>query len=658
MPSTYSNLKIQLMATGENNTTWGDVTNLNLGTALEEAIVGSADVTFASGDVTLTLSDTNASQTARNMRLRCTGTTGGARNLIVPAIEKPYIVQNDCADAITVKNSTGTGIAVPAGKTLWVYNNGTNVVDAVTHLSSLTLTSALPAASGGTGQNSYTTGDLLYASGATALAKLADVATGNALLSGGVGVAPAWGKIGLTTHVSGTLPVANGGTGTSTAFTTGSIVFAGASGVYSQDNANLFWDDTNNRLGLGTNAPASIGSNVTTVHARGTSGAGILFGSTSFASSASLWTSGDGSLTTLGTLTSMPLAFSTNSSERMRIDSSGNVGIGTSSPNSFAGYTYITTAGTNGSGIYFRQGATDLGLVDVYANAMHVFSQGAYPLALGTDNTERMRISSAGYVGIGTSAPSFELDVKGAGATTSARIVGGGITTAPASGGTLTIHTLTNAVARTGLDISFTDGAASRVGGFKFSDTQTAGDWVACQMEMVQSFGAANEIVSKLQVEDASWAGMRFVSQTNAGAALATSPTFIWRNYTTEQMRITAAGDVLVTGGGGLGYGTGSGGTVTQATSRTTGVTLNKTTGSITLVSAAGTTAWQSFTVTNSTIAANDTVIVNQRSGTDLYMIHVTNVAAGSFRITFATTGGTTTEQPVFNFAVIKGATS
>lgn len=156
MPSTYSNLKIQLMATGENNTTWGNVTNDNLGVAIEEAIVGSADVTFSSGDVTLTLTNTNATQTARNLRLRCTGTTGGARNLIVPAIEKPYIVQNDCADAITVKNSTGTGIAVPAGKTMWVYNDGTNVVDAVTRLSSLTLGTPLPVASGGTGVNTST----------------------------------------------------------------------------------------------------------------------------------------------------------------------------------------------------------------------------------------------------------------------------------------------------------------------------------------------------------------------------------------------------------------------------------------------------------------------------------------------------------------------
>jgi len=107
-----------------------------------------------------------------------------------------------------------------------------------------------------------------------------------------------------------------------------------------------------------------------------------------------------------------------------------------------------------------------------------------------------------------------------------------------------------------------------------------------------------------------------------------------------------------------IGYGTGSGGAVTQATGRTTGVTLNKANGQITLVSAAGTATWQTFTVTNSTVAATDTIIVNQDTGTDLYQIFVTNVSAGAFNITFATTGGTTTEQPVFSFAVIKAVTS
>lgn len=109
---------------------------------------------------------------------------------------------------------------------------------------------------------------------------------------------------------------------------------------------------------------------------------------------------------------------------------------------------------------------------------------------------------------------------------------------------------------------------------------------------------------------------------------------------------------------GGLGYATGAGGVITQATSRTTGVIINNVCGAITLVSAAGSATPQSFTVTNSAVTALDTIIVSQKSGTDLYEIFVTNVGAGSFKITFFTTGGTTTETPVFNFAIIKAVAS
>jgi hypothetical protein len=118
---------------------------------------------------------------------------------------------------------------------------------------------------------------------------------------------------------------------------------------------------------------------------------------------------------------------------------------------------------------------------------------------------------------------------------------------------------------------------------------------------------------------------------------------------------LTASGTVVSTGTAGVGYATGAGGTVVQGTNRTTGVTLNKTTGSITLFSAAGSATAATFTVTNSTVAATDVIILNQKSGTDLYDLMVTAVAAGSFNITFRTTGGSTTETPIFSFAVIKG---
>jgi hypothetical protein len=140
MASTYSDLKIELIGTGDQAGTWGNTTNTNLGTALQEAITGSADVAFSSADVTLTLTNSNGAQVGRNLRLNLTGTSSGALNLILGAemqVEKLYLINNTLADAVTVKNTTGTGIAVPAGKTMFVFNNGTNVVDAITYLTSL-----------------------------------------------------------------------------------------------------------------------------------------------------------------------------------------------------------------------------------------------------------------------------------------------------------------------------------------------------------------------------------------------------------------------------------------------------------------------------------------------------------------------------------------
>lgn len=107
---------------------------------------------------------------------------------------------------------------------------------------------------------------------------------------------------------------------------------------------------------------------------------------------------------------------------------------------------------------------------------------------------------------------------------------------------------------------------------------------------------------------------------------------------------------------GSLGYTTGSGGAVTQITSRTTGVTLSKSCGAITLFTAAGSATAASFTVTNTVVAATDCVVVSVKSSTtNKYNAFVSAVGAGSFEITFNTTGGTTSDAPVFNFVVVKG---
>jgi len=127
MASTYSPLKIELIGTGDQSGTWGNTTNINLGTAIEEAITGSADVAFSSSNITLTLTDTNGSQIARNLRLNLTGTSGGARNLTVPDIEKFYIITNGLANDVTVKNTTGTTYTIPAGTTGQVFSTGAGI---------------------------------------------------------------------------------------------------------------------------------------------------------------------------------------------------------------------------------------------------------------------------------------------------------------------------------------------------------------------------------------------------------------------------------------------------------------------------------------------------------------------------------------------------
>jgi hypothetical protein len=173
MASTYSDLKIELIGTGEQTGTWGTTTNNNFSVAVGEAITGSADVAFSSADVTVTLTDTNASQTARNLRLNLTGTSGGARQLILGSgcqIEKLYLINNGLADAVTVKNTSGTGIAVPAGKSMFVYNNGTNVVEAVTGAVNLSIgTLAVTGTSTFGGDSTYTgTGQVKLPAGTTA----------------------------------------------------------------------------------------------------------------------------------------------------------------------------------------------------------------------------------------------------------------------------------------------------------------------------------------------------------------------------------------------------------------------------------------------------------------------------------------------------------
>lgn len=167
--STWSSLKIELIGTGEQSGSWGNTTNTNLGdggAGLEQAIVGLAELVtgdFTSNTYTLGYTNSNGLQDFRALVLDITATLSAAGTVIVPAINKPYLVFNNSVGGydVTVKVSGQPGVTVPNGEKAIVYNDGTDVGHALSWIDSLTLGNALAVTSGGTGQTSFTNGQLL-----------------------------------------------------------------------------------------------------------------------------------------------------------------------------------------------------------------------------------------------------------------------------------------------------------------------------------------------------------------------------------------------------------------------------------------------------------------------------------------------------------------
>ena len=301
-------------------------------------------------------------------------------------------------------------------------------------------------------------------------------------------------------------------------------------------------------------------------------------------------------------------------------------------------------------------------MAQITLNSSGVASNGTLALQ-SNGTTTAVTIDASQKVGIGTASPSEKLHLEGSGSqymrvktTTTNADMYFGITSSSVgyvgTGGSdpLAFYTAGTVRARIDSSGSLLVGTSSLTTGVSGTETTL----------IVKGNSAGKSASLVLQNNTGTGIGYLGVGETTGITYLSAKSNhpLVFQTNDTERARIDSSGNFLVTSAGGLGYGTGSGGAVTQATSRTTGVTLNKTNGAITLVSAAGLSTFQSFTVTNSTVAATDVVSVVQKSGTDLYQIFVTAVAAVSFRITFATTGGITTEQPVFNFAVLKAVTA
>jgi len=131
MASTYStSLKLTLMGDGDQAGLWGQTTNTNLGTLLEQAITGVTSITMSDANYTLT-SFNGVSDEARNAVLVVTGTNNAVRDLIPPVVEKLYTIVNNTTGgyAIRVIGASGTGVNIPNGATCLIYCDGTNFVN-------------------------------------------------------------------------------------------------------------------------------------------------------------------------------------------------------------------------------------------------------------------------------------------------------------------------------------------------------------------------------------------------------------------------------------------------------------------------------------------------------------------------------------------------
>jgi len=243
MASTASpSLKLELMATGDQSGTWGDTTNTNLGTLLEQAITGYVAIAkVGTGDYTLSNTDYAANEN-RNALIEFTGTPGGAFNVVVPLAEKLWVFKNSTNGAMTVKGSTGTGITVATSTSRWLYCDGTNVLDALTGTLATQAASSV-AITGGT-----VTGltSLTLASGAATPATNDAAALGTTTLMWSdlflaSGAVVNWNNGDVTmTHAANTLTFAGASSGY--AFTGGPVVPA-TSDVAALGTSTLMWSD-------------------------------------------------------------------------------------------------------------------------------------------------------------------------------------------------------------------------------------------------------------------------------------------------------------------------------------------------------------------------------------------------------------------------------
>jgi len=464
--ATYStNLALTLMATGEQSNTWGDTTNTNLGTLLEQAISGyvtQAITDGSSANTTITIPN-GATGVARNMFIEMTGALSfSTTSLIVPANKKMYFVFNNTSGgfAVTVKVSGQTGILVPNGKKVILTCNGTDIVEAHTAIvgnatigGTLGVTGTL---SGGTSGTGYSF------SGSAPATSLTLDASGNL----GIGTSsPAYRLDSRVTTSASVVSAINldasgnsNGDGSAVNFSRAGNALSGVARIsavkaeVSNNETDLVFSNfaagsltekmriagATGNVGIGTASPAtrlhvnSTGAAIATIQS--TLAAGNTNVETRYISTNRTWAVGQNIIQTSSIF---EIADVTAGATRLAIDSSGNLGIGTSSPSTF-GKLAVYGSGTApviGAFLGSNSPTTGATLADISFGARTDGTVTAIIRAIANDNgngtdgqltfytadntasaaaSEKMRLGSSGNLGIGTTSPLNKLDVRAA----------------------------------------------------------------------------------------------------------------------------------------------------------------------------------------------------------------------------------------------------
>ena len=362
MASTYSpNLGLELMATGEDSGTWGTKTNTNLSPLLETSIVGVSSVVYAS-DADKTLTITNGTDSAgRYFTLVCTGTISATRKLICPLVNKTYLVVNTTTggQSLNVIGASGTGTIVPNGTSAFIYCDGTNYNQAITGFNDLKLAGTMTAAAANfSGAQTNTVAGVPYQWTGNGAAVYPSFTSGGAVeynFSNGNAEVDFWNTANSPTQ-SFMWRQQTGASSNTTLMTLSPAGFLGIGmtpsnvlDITKTQNTGSWISLLNASSGAGAVSGILLGNNVqnyeTSIIQTGSAytPSGLLR-----ADALAIYSYGAGGLT-LNTIAAQPIYFGINNAEAARIDSSGNLRVGTTAAtgrlNIGGGSIYNSTSG-------------------------------------------------------------------------------------------------------------------------------------------------------------------------------------------------------------------------------------------------------------------------------------------------------------------------